>query len=337
MSTVDVLVSVPFGEEFIEQARAVDERLRVREAPPELRRWMRGELKNPEDRPVAEAQAAEYLDQAEVLIGWARMPVEVLRRAGKLRWIHSPSAGMDRADPDDYRHLLLTNSSGAAAPPMAEYVIAAMLLFAKGFPHMARRQREHVWDRRFTAREIGGRTCGIVGLGAIGRETARRARALGMRVVGIRRTISGPATDEDADEMLPPNELPRLLRESDYVVLAVPLTDETRGMIGAEELAMMKPDAVLINIARGPVVDEEALIAALRDGAIAGAALDVFNQEPLPATSPLWDMENVIVTPHFSAGSDRYSERVAAIACENLRRYLAGEPLRNVVDLDRGY
>lgn len=338
MSQVDVLVSVPVGDHVVERLAAVSPRLRVRLAPPELRRWLRGE--SPADAAMAdqaEQQAAEYLEGAEVLVGWAQMPPVALARAGRLRWIQTLGAGMDRINPEDYRHLTLTNASGVAAVPMAEYVIGVMLLFAKGFPYMLRRQQERAWDRRFAARELDGRTCGIVGMGAIGGETARRARAMGMRVLATRRSVVRRTSDDLAHELLPPAELPSLLAESDYVVLAMPLTAETRGMIGAGELAAMKRTAVLINVARGAVVDERALIAALQDGTIAGAGLDVFEREPLPADSPLWGMENVVVTPHFSAGSDRYTDRAADMICDNLRRYLAGESLRNVVDIDRGY
>jgi D-2-hydroxyacid dehydrogenase (NADP+) len=335
---VEVLVCVPFGEEFNGRLRAVDPRLRVREAPSELRRWMRSErMDDPELRAVAEQQSAEYLDPAEVLIGWARLPREALARARKLRWIQTAGAGMDRLNPDDYRHLTLTNASGVAAVAMAEYVIGVILMFAKDFPGMLRRQQARQWDRHAEAIEVEGKTCGIVGMGAIGAETARRARALGMRVIATRRSVATRTTDDLAHELLPATDLPYLLSASDYVVVAAPLTPETRGMIGAAELRQMKRSAVLINVGRGAILDEQAVIAALRDGVIAGAGLDVFEQEPLPTDSPLWGMENVVVTPHFSAGSERYAERAADIICDNLRRYLDGRPLRNLVDLDLGY
>ena len=363
MAVVEVLISVPFGEEFVERLRAVDARLRVQVAPPQLRRWLRNELPDdPEQRAVAEQQAAEYLDTAEVLVGWPRLPKGALARAGKLRWVQSLSAGVERIDAADFQDRVLTNASGVAAVAMAEYTIGMMLMFAKGFPHMMRRQRERVWDRRFEARELSGKTCGVVGMGAIGGETARRAAALGMRVLAIRRSVTAresfdplflpppiptPASSPTSNlepqpsnlghELLPPAELHDLLRASDYVVLAAPLTPETRHMIGRDELAQMRRSAVLINVGRGALVDEGALIDALRDGVIAGAGLDVFEQEPLPAESPLWEMDNVVVTPHFSAGSDRYAERAADIVCENLRRYLSGEPLVNIVDPRRGY
>lgn len=335
---VDVLVGLAFGEDFLMRLRAVDPRLRVREAPPELRRWLRGQ---PPDAPALRArageQAAEYLDTAEVLIGWARLPQELLARAAKLRWIQTAGAGMDYVNPSDYRHLTLTNASGAAAVPMAEYVIGVILMFAKGFPRLLRRQQARVWEQAAAAFEVAGKTCGIVGMGAIGSEIARRARAMEMRVIAIRRSVAARTTDSLAHELLPPADLLYLLGQSDYVVLTTPLTAETRGLIGARELAAMKPSAVLINVGRGAVVDERALIAALQDGRIAGAGLDVFEREPLPSDSPLWAMENVVITPHVSASSEHYNARVADIVCDNLRRYLAGQPLRNVVDLDRGY
>jgi len=178
---------------------------------------------------------------------------------------------------------------------------------------------------------------GIVGMGHIGEEVARLARAFGCRIVATRRSVTAPTSDQHADELLPPSGLPRLLETSDYVVLAVPLTPETRGMIGAAELGMMPPHAVLVNIARGGVVDEAALVDALREHRIAGAALDVFEREPLPAESPLWDLDNVIVSPHISGGTEIYNQRAVDIFADNLRRFLAGEPLHNVVDPARGY
>jgi phosphoglycerate dehydrogenase-like enzyme len=334
----NVLVTVPLGEDFIARLAAVDPRVRVSLAPPELRRWLRGELaEEPGLVAEVERQAQHYLEPAEVLVGWLQLPRPARARAARLRWIQSLSAGIERADPELYRGVVVTNASGVAAPAMAEYVIAVMLMFAKAFPRMLRNQLAHRWDRRLEAFELSGKTCGIVGMGAIGGEVARRAKALEMRVLGLRRSTVPRPTDRYADALLTSAELPRLLAESDYVVLAAPLTPETRHLIGSAELRQMKRTAVLINVGRGALVDEGALVTALREGTIRGAGLDVFETEPLPPESPLWEMENVVVTPHFSAGGDRYAERAADLVCDNLRRYLAGEPLRNVVDLERGY
>jgi phosphoglycerate dehydrogenase-like enzyme len=174
-------------------------------------------------------------------------------------------------------------------------------------------------------------------MGAIGGALAQRARALGCRVLGMRRSFTARGPDTVADEAVPPSDLDYLLAESDFVVIAAPLTEETRGMIGAEQLRTMGPSSYLLNIARGELIDEPALIEALRDGAIAGAALDVFEREPLASTSPLWQLDNVILTPHVTGGVEDYNARATAIFCDNLRRYVAGEPLQNVVDPARGY
>jgi phosphoglycerate dehydrogenase-like enzyme len=232
-----------------------------------------------------------------------------------------------------------TNGSGPHAIPIGEFVLAEMLMFAKDMPRILRNQRAKKWDR-VGGNELYGSTVGIIGLGDIGMSLAERAQAMGCRVLATRRSIetaqgkSGPV-----DELLPPSETNYLLQESDYVVVAAPLTPETRHMINAETLRLMKPTAFLFNIARGGLVDEPALIEALKSGVIAGAALDVFEQEPLPAESPLWEMENVIITPHISptSGSGVFMRRHVELFTENLRRYLANKPLMNVVDVERGY
>ena len=211
-----------------------------------------------------------------------------------------------------------------------------MLQFARGFPALRERQQARIWDRSWVARELNGATCGIIGMGAIGSEVARRAVAMCMRVIAIRRS-GGAGPEAAAVEVLPPSGLPYLLRESDYVVLAAPLTPETRNLIGAVELATMKPFAILINVGRGALIDEDALGAALRAGTIGGAGLDVVRQEPLPHDSPLWTLPNVVITPHSSVRTERHWERVTDLLCDNLRRYVAGEPLRNLVDPGRGY
>ena len=335
---VDVLVTVPFGEEFQERIRAVDGRLRVREATQPLRQFLRGELpEDPETVRAAEQDAAALLSDTEVIVGWARFPVEALRWADRLRWIQAISAGVDRLDPRVMERITLTNGNGLGAEPIGEHVICHLLMLARGAPIYLRRQVEHHWERGVQAREISGMTMGVVGMGAIGSAVARRARALGLRVIAIRRSATRRAPDLVADEVCPPDDLPYLLAESDVVVLATPLTAETRGLIGERELHTMRPGSYLINIARGGVVNEPAMIAALRDGHLGGAGLDVFATEPLPSDSPLWDMPNVIVTPHVAASSDRYMRRVEELVCDNLRRYLEGQPLRNAVDVGRGY
>ena len=338
MAELDVVVAVPFGEGFFEIVRAADPRVRARVAPPELRRWLRDELPDtPGALETALQQAEATLASADVLVTFGKLRPETMRYAPKLRWIQFASAGVERIDPADYPGVTLSNASGVGSVAIAEYVIGMLLASAKRFPTLLRNQQAHRWDRRIFGAELSGRTLGIVGLGAIGREVAKRARALEMRVLASRRSAAPGDTDADVDELLPADRLDRLLAESDYLLLAVPLTADTTALIGAAELAKMKGTARLINVARGPVVDQAALIAALRAGTIAGTVLDVFDEEPLPADSPLWDLENVIVTPHLAADSDRYAERVAGVTADNLRRYLAGEPLRNLVDGERRY
>jgi len=231
---------------------------------------------------------------------------------------------------------MLTSASGLHATPIGEYVLCVMLMFCKGAPRFVRAQERREW-LRFMPQELYGKTVGVVGLGHIGAEVARLAKAFGCRVLATRRSVTSRTKGELVDELLPPPELPALLAESDFVVLAVPLTPDTRHLIGEAELRAMRPTGVLINIARGAVLDEAALVRALKEGWIAGAGLDVFEQEPLPPESELWDMENVILSPHISGGTEIYNQRAVGIFCENLRRYLAGERLMNLADPSRGY
>lgn len=286
-----------------------------------------------------EGEITQSLEGADVLfLRWGLSP-ETTRRlitqVPNLRWVHTISAGVDHLLFPELREsdTILTNASGVFNVPIAETVMAYILAVVKRLPEFWVRQRERRWEK-LPLRELRDLTVGIVGLGDIGAEVARLCRAFGMRVLGLRRR---PAPRDVADEVMPPDRLHDLLARSDFVVIAVPLTAETRGMIGRAELAAMKPDAWLINISRGAIVDEEALIEALREGRIGGACLDVFVQEPLPPDSPLWDMPNVIITPHNSWSSPHIEEREIDLFLENLRRYVAGEPLLNVVDKQAGY
>jgi phosphoglycerate dehydrogenase-like enzyme len=251
-----------------------------------------------------------------------------------LRWFHSFSAGVDHPAFRSLleRGVLLSNSSGSSSPSIAQYVIGMMLRVSKRMDAWAEAQRERRWQPLETE-ELTGKTVGIVGVGAIGGEVARLANALGMRVIGLRRRQSASGGLRNVDELLPPERLHDLLAASDYVVLAVPLSTETDGMIGEAELRAMKPAAWLINIARGRVVREQALIEALRAGTIGGAVLDVFEEEPLPPESELWSLPNAIVTPHNSGWSPLNFERASELFVENFGRFVAGRPLRNRVRL----
>jgi phosphoglycerate dehydrogenase-like enzyme len=265
--------------------------------------------------------------------------------ARQARWIHTTADGVDDLIPKGYGRgsYVFTNSAGPHAISIGEHITMQALMLVKGASGYVRRQIDHKWERipaaeRRGRAELNGATAGIVGLGAIGVAAAERLRALGCRIIATRRSATERQTNVGpADELLPSSELPYLLRESDIVALTLPLTPESHHLIDAEALTMMKPSAFLINISRGPVVDEPALIEALREGRIAGAALDVFDQEPLPTDSPLWDLANLNITPHVSTTSEHFAQRQADLFRDNLRRYLNGEPLRNVVDPDRGY
>ncbi len=253
-----------------------------------------------------------------------------LMEAESLRWIQSPGAGVDHPVFQRLveRGVRLTNASGLHAEPIAQYIFTYVLHWERNVARHQAQQRERHWQV-IVSGDLTARTLGIVGLGGIGLAAARIGRAFGMRVEACRRT---PANDvANVDRWHPPEALHELLAASDYVVLCVPLTDATRGSIGAPELAAMREDAVLINVARGPVVDEPALIDALERGAIRGATLDVTWEEPLPPDSPLWTLPNCVITPHDAGYSPRANERLTALFLDNLGRYRAGAPLRNEV------
>jgi phosphoglycerate dehydrogenase-like enzyme len=211
-----------------------------------------------------------------------------------------------------------------------------ILMFAKGMPLCFRMQQKHEWQR-YMPHLLYGKTVGIMGLGHIGSEVARLSRAFGMKVIATRRSAKKPGKARNVDLLLPQSQVRKMLAESDYVVLALPLTPETRHIIGEAEFASMKPGAFIINIGRGSLIDENALIRALDDKKIAGAGLDVTAPEPLPKESRLWDMENVIISPHVSGGMEDYTGRATALFCENLRRYINGKKLINIIDRKKGY
>jgi phosphoglycerate dehydrogenase-like enzyme len=238
--------------------------------------------------------------------------------------------------------VILTNAREVHGPVVAEQVMAMILALAKRLPAAMRFQQRHVWGQdhisrdRARVRDIAGATLGVVGLGSIGRNVARHASAMGMRVIAVR---EHPEKEKPAGvhEVFPATQLGALLAQSDYIALSPPVTPETTGMIGREQLAIMKPTACLINVGRGPLIDEAALIHALREHHIGGAALDVFDEEPLPADSPFWDLENLLITPHTAGVSEKMWDRHYDLFSENLRRYLSGQPLLGLVNKYLGY
>lgn len=290
---------------------------------------------------TASPEALAAVVDAEVYLGFG-LPPALLRAGPRLRWVHSGAAGVGSALTPELleRDVVLTNSAGIHGPPVAETVVGYLLHFARGLDLALEAQRRRAWDKsRLDAadspvRELGRSTVGVVGLGGIGREVAWRAAALGARVLATRRR---PEAVPGVELLTGPDALAALLRESDYVVLTVPETTATRGLIGAGELALMRRHAVLVNVARGGLVDEAALAAALARGALRGAALDVFSAEPLPPDHPLRDAPNLLITPHTSAYTRHFWERETALIVDNLGRYVAGDPLRNVVDKRAGY
>ena len=290
------------------------------------------------------------LDDVEVMLrGWLSSEAfdRLLVRAPHLAWVHSATSGVERAlTPNALeRGVVVTNARGVFSRPIAEYVLMMILAVSRRLPQLLELQRERTWQPLEGA-ELRDVTVGIVGLGSIGRAVGALATGFGCRVVAVRRRpgteLSGADDDRSLGEAMlervgGPETLPELLAESDFIVLAAPLTPETMDMINDDTLAMVKPGAWLINVARGRLVDERALLRALRDGTLGGAVLDTFRDEPLPATSPFYDLDNVIVTPHTAWSSGRVLDRSVELFCDNLRRFAVGEPLLNIVDPAAGY
>ena len=289
-----------------------------------------------------EQELANVMPGADVFVGW-HFPRAHFAAAKRLRWIHSASAGIEanlfpEAVASD---VILTNSTGLHDVCIPEHVLGQMLVLARNFHEALRLQARHEWGRfqiishGASIRELHGSHLAILGAGPIGRNLAHLARALGMRVRVMRRDASRSLPDVEA--VVAPGAMMELLAWADWVVCALPLTAETRGLIGTEALRAMRSSTYLINVGRGETVDEEALLQALRSGAIAGAALDVFVEEPLPAAHPFWSLPNLVLTPHISGYMPNYFQKALALFEDNLDRYVHGRPLRNVVDKQLGY
>jgi phosphoglycerate dehydrogenase-like enzyme len=336
--TIKVLMlsRTPFDETLIDPLRSISPRFSIEQRV----------------APTLEAIDRSIWREVEVLYtGWLMPPPDWLPN---LKWIQGHFAGVEHfLEQPLPRSVVLTTMSGVHAPNMAEYILMMMLAFAYRLPTMIEYQHKSDWPKErvslFMPKELNTATLGIVGYGSIGRETARLAKAFGMRVLAAKRDVSqvnesgwqlpnvGDATARFVDQLYSTQQLHSMLSECDFVAMTVPLTAETHKMIGAAEFRSMKRDAVIINVARGGVIDEAALIDALQNKIIGGAGLDVFEQEPLPIDSPLWQMPNVLISPHTSGFTPHYNERAMSLFAENLRRYLNNEPLLNVVDMNKGY
>jgi phosphoglycerate dehydrogenase-like enzyme len=345
VATTQVMIASPLEAELAATIRAAEPRAEVLFEPDLLppARYPADHRGDPAFRRDAEAEARwrVLLDRAEVLFGIPDDTAEGLAAAvtglPRLRWIHATSAGAGEQvrkaalPAEALKRVAITTSSGVHAVPLAEYAILGLLAVAKELPRFVEEQRAKAWPEvRRPLRELDGQTLFLVGLGDIGRETARLGKALGMRTVGFRRTQGPPP--EWVDEVHGPERLAELAGRADAMVVSLPLTDQTAGLIDRATIDRLPASCIFVNVGRGGVVDEPALIDALRERRIAGAVLDVFATEPLAEDSPLWTLPNVLVTPHAAALSARENERIVELFVDNLRRYLDGRPLRNVVE-----
>lgn len=280
--------------------------------------------------------AGELIAETDILVAWGWTDIRPLYLAApRLKWVHALSAGVEGLICPEIQasDIILTNSKGIHGIPVSEHVFSLMLAFTRGLNLLIRRQLDKKWERVPTD-EIHEKTIGIVGLGSIGREIAKKAKGLGMEVVATKQEMT---TEIFVDKLYKPEQLHEMLAVCDFVVVALPLTEKTAGLFTLEEFKAMKPTAYFFNIARGAIVREADLAKALQLGIIKGAGLDVFEAEPLPADSPLWSMDNVIITPHLAAISPCYLDRAVKLFVDNLTRYTQNREMFNIVDKKKGY
>jgi phosphoglycerate dehydrogenase-like enzyme len=332
---VDPRISLEVGvRQFIDELRRKDGKMRLADRlEAESRLWKDWEVYE------GKGDIDTLLARAEVVFGRVALPNNLVSRAPRLKWIHIQGAGIDefKATGMLESSVLVTNGKGTMATFIAEHVLAFIFTMAKNVPRLLKIKQNGKWER-FKTMELEQRTVGIIGLGAIGSEVARLAKGVGMRVIATKRSTTRRETNvSGVDELYPRGDLIQLLSDSDFVVVTAPLTEETKGMIGERELRAMKSTAYLINVARGQIVDESALIKALKEEWIAGAGIDAFDIEPLPSDSEFWELPNTILSCHMSGNTIRSRDREMSLFCENLRRYLAGEQLLNVIDKQKSY
>jgi phosphoglycerate dehydrogenase-like enzyme len=337
MKTLNVVIFISaarrddprLGNPLLERIKAVDPSIKVTDASALVEGDLRGDAE-------AKKKMDGLLAEADIVVGFARAQ-NLRKRAPNLKWVQLMSAGADAITKTDVwqSDITITGVSGIHATPISEYVLGMMLMFTKQASNYFRMKQTHQ-AQRFTPGLMRGQTVGIIALGHIGREVARLAKAFGMKVLAVDE-MRGTRPARNVDEMIPISNLQRLFSESDFVVSCVPLTPKTTRMIGEKQLRAMKNSAHLINISRGGIVDEDALIKALDEKWIAGAGLDVTVVEPLPPNSRLWDFDNVYITPHISGAQEDYLVLGTALFCENLKRYLKGKKLMNIISRKRGY
>jgi len=314
---------------------------RFRTEFPEVRFVVPGEDAATDENSVAvrAMPTEDDVKDADAIVGW-ELPSPLLQAANRLRWMHAAGAGVERYDLGQIaaRGVMLTNSSGVSAPNMAEHVLGMMIALTRRFPRLLRAQIQREWRDEATHREVAelqGQTVLIVGIGEVGRAVAQRAAAFGMRVNGLRRRSDAPPAG--FDQIFAIGDFHAAVADADHVVVTLPNTPRSRGLFDAAAFAAMKPGAAIYNVGRGQVIDTSALIVALESGHLGGAGLDVTDPEPLPVDSPLWEMENVLITAHTSGATPRYWERQANLIAENIRRIQHGELPCNLVDLEAGY
>jgi len=315
--------------------------IRFRTEFPEVRFVVPGEDAVTDENSVAvrAMPTEDDVKDADAIVGW-ELPSPLLQAANRLRWMHAAGAGVERYDLGQIaaRGVMLTNSSGVSAPNMAEHVLGMMIALTRRFPRLLRAQIQREWRDEATHREVAelqGQTVLIVGIGEVGRAVAQRAAAFGMRVNGLRRRSDAPPAG--FDQIFAIGDFHAAVADADHVVVTLPNTPRSRGLFDAAAFAAMKPGAAIYNVGRGQVIDTSALIVALESGHLGGAGLDVTDPEPLPVDSPLWEMENVLITAHTSGATPRYWERQADLIAENIRRIQHGELPCNLVDLEAGY
>jgi len=346
--TVRVVIAAPLAAELCDRIAAVDPRVEVmadQELLPPMRHpadfsgdpaWSR--------TPEQQSRYDAMLDTAEVLYGIPDVAPPALARTvaanPNLRWVMTMAAGggsqvVAAGLPDEaLNRIVFTTSAGAHGVPLAEWAVFGLFCGRKELPRLQRQQRAHDWPTRIVGRPIEGSTVLIAGLGGIGQQVAARCKALGMTVLGVKRSVS-PV--DNVDEVHALDDLAAIIGRADHIVLTLPGTEQTEHLVNAELLAKTKPGVTVVNVGRGTVIDEGALIDALRTEQVGFAALDVFEREPLEADSPLWDLDNVLISPHSGGLDSKEDERICEIFCRNLRAYLAGRPMDNVVDSSLGY